>query len=84
MLFRSGRAQPSQRPELWTIFAGGGMPERAVIGECTQATVSSTGSRYAFTPWSNETWNWRGYRGGTAPEIWVADRDAETANKGDE
>ena len=79
VFFRSARAQPNQRPELWRTHRGGGMPERMPIGECTMARFSSTGSRYVFTPWSNETWNWRGYRGGTAPDIWIADRDAETA-----
>jgi tricorn protease len=52
------------------------MPRTYGFGQCSLASVSSTGQRLAFTRWSNENWNWKGYRGGTAPEIWVGDLSA--------
>ncbi|MHC4948086.1 MAG: S41 family peptidase, partial [Planctomycetota bacterium] len=76
VLFRSGRAHPHGRPELWRVSAAGGMPRRHDFGECSLVAMSSTGSRIAFTPWSNENWHWKRYRGGTAPEIWVGDLSA--------
>ena len=39
-------------------------------------SISSTGRRIAFNRWSNETWTWKRYRGGTAPDIWLGDLDA--------
>ena len=54
------------------------MPQRFDLGNCTLCTLSSTGRRIAFTPYSNETWTWKRYRGGTAPDIWVGDLNANT------
>ena len=73
VLFRSRRANPHGRTELFRVSTAGGMPIRYAFGECSMAALGSTGSRIAFTRWSNENWNWKGYRGGTAPEIWTGD-----------
>jgi tricorn protease len=75
VLFRSSRAQPLGRPELYRVSALGGMPQPSGFGECTMISFSGTGRRFAFTRWSNETWHWKRYRGGTAPEIWIGDFD---------
>jgi tricorn protease len=77
VLFRSNRAHPLGRSELWRVSPSGGMPRAYGFGQCSLAAVSSTGRRLAFTRWSNENWNWKGYRGGTAPEIWIGDISAE-------
>ena len=78
VLFRSQRTNPLGRWELWRIYAQGGMPIRYEFGECSMASLSSTGRQIAFTRWSNENWTWKRYRGGTAPEIWIGDLTAET------
>lgn len=78
VIFRSPRAHPTGKTEAWRVYLGGGMPQPLGFGECAQADLSSTGSRIVFAPWSNETWNWRGYRGGTAPDLWIGDLQAET------
>ncbi len=75
VLFRSMRSNPDSRWELWRVPASGGVETRYEFGECSLATMSSSGRRIAFTRWSNETWNWKRYRGGTAPEIWLANLD---------
>ncbi|UCD76178.1 MAG: PD40 domain-containing protein, partial [Phycisphaerales bacterium] len=73
ILFRSSRAHPLGRAELWRISASGGMPTRYGFGPCSMISLSPGGSRFAFTRWSNENWSWKRYRGGTAPEIWLGD-----------
>lgn len=76
ILFTSSRRNPMGRPELWSVPAEGGQPTAFDFGECSMAaptTVPSGGERLVFTRWSNENWNWRGYRGGTAPDIWIGD-----------
>ncbi|MAJ46882.1 MAG: hypothetical protein CBC35_06190 [Planctomycetes bacterium TMED75] len=71
VLFRSGRSHPHGRPELWRIARFGGMPTLFPFGDCSMAAPSSTDGRMAFCRWTNEDWNWKNYRGGTAPEVWV-------------
>ncbi|MHC4318385.1 MAG: S41 family peptidase [Planctomycetota bacterium] len=77
VLFRSSRAHPLGRWELWRVSPSGGMPRAYGFGQCSLVAVSSTGRRLAFTRWSNENWTWKRYRGGTAPEIWIGDLSAE-------
>ncbi|MCP3906373.1 MAG: hypothetical protein GY715_22360 [Planctomycetes bacterium] len=78
VLFRSKRANPLGRTELWQVSARGGMPRRRGFGECSMLSLSPTGRRFAFTRWSNETWHWKGYRGGQAPDILLGDLAAQS------
>ena len=78
VLFSSPRTQQFGRPELWRVSIAGGPATRYEFGECSMIAMSSTGKRVAFTRWSNETWTWKRYRGGTAPEIWLGDLSAGT------
>jgi tricorn protease len=75
VLFRSARNNPFGRPELYRVPTAGGLEKRFDLGECSLASINSTGKRLLFTRWSNETWNWKRYRGGTAPDLWLADFD---------
>lgn len=72
---RSPRGQPFGRPELFLVDATGGPAEPVGIGECAQLSFDPRGggTRFALCRWSNEQWNWKRYRGGTAPEIWSGD-----------
>ena len=78
VLFRSGRSHPHGRPELWRVARSGGMPTTFRFGDCSMAAPSSTDGRMAFCRWSNEDWNWKNYRGGTAPEIWIGNPAADS------
>jgi tricorn protease len=49
------------------------MPTIFRFGDCSMAAPSGTDGRMAFCRWTNEDWNWKNYRGGTAPEIWIGD-----------
>jgi len=75
VLFRSQRDNPLGRWELFRVPVVGGAAEREPFGECSLASIDPASGRLAFTRWSNESWNWRGYRGGTAPDIWIASPD---------
>ena len=69
--FHSTRAHPLGKPEGYRVHVGGGLPEPLGFGACMQLDHSSTGRQVAFVPYSNDGWNWRNYRGGTAPNIWI-------------
>ncbi len=75
VLYRSDRANPLGRDELWSVPVAGGPAEPLGIGEGSLASFDPVGGRIAFNPWSNETWAWKRYRGGTAPDIWIASAD---------
>ena len=72
---RSQRLSPLGRWELFRVPAEGGLPVRLPMGECSLLGVDPQTGRLAFTRWSTETWHWRGYRGGSAPDIWVTAPD---------
>lgn len=75
VMYRSNRASALGRHELWTVPAQGGPAEPLGIGEGSLASFDPASGRLAFTPWSNENWAWKRYRGGTAPDIWIASPD---------
>lgn len=75
VIIRSTRTHPMGVFELFTVPAAGGAPERMPFSEGSLASVNPANGDIAFTRWSNEGWYWKGYRGGTAPDIWVASKD---------
>jgi tricorn protease len=75
LLIRSDRASPHGDLELFLVPAAGGPLERVPFGEGSLASFNRATGELAFLPRSNEGWYWKGYRGGTAPDIWRTDRD---------
>jgi tricorn protease len=78
VLYRSNRANPLGRDELWRVPVAGGPSRPLGFGEASLASVDAATGRMAFTPWSNEGWSWKRYRGGTAPDVWIADAEGKS------
>ncbi len=76
VLFASPRSHPFEHPELHEVSTAGGMPLRFEFGDVSQAAMSTTGRVIAFSRVARDRIMWKGYRGGTAPEIWVGEPDS--------
>lgn len=73
IIFRSRRSHPLQRDELFRVPLAGGAAEPLGFGEGVQLSFSPTGTRFAFVRWWSRVASWKGYRGGTAPDVWTAE-----------
>jgi tricorn protease len=72
IFFRSRRSGRGAVETLFKVPAQGGEPEVVNIGPASQVSPSPDGKMLAF---NRHSWSgtWKRYRGGTAPEIWIAD-----------
>ncbi|HYM25437.1 MAG TPA: PDZ domain-containing protein [Vicinamibacterales bacterium] len=74
VLFASGRESGRQRyNQFYLVGVDGGMPEKLPIPYGEFGAFSSDGARFAYMPMSQDFRNWKRYRGGWAPDIWVFD-----------
>ena len=73
VIFRSNRAEPHRRTELFTVAPTGGEPAVLPLGWATNLDIDEVTGAWAFvrTAWEHRTW--KRYRGGTAQDIWVGD-----------
>lgn len=84
VLMRSDRAHPHGDPEMFLVpaqaepGAKAGPVEPLPFGEGSLGSFDPRTGALAFNPRSNEHWHWKGYRGGTAPDIWTVDRELGT------
>ncbi|MCE9620681.1 MAG: PDZ domain-containing protein [Planctomycetes bacterium] len=78
VVFRSSRTNPMGRVELWQVPVTGGPAQPINIGEASLAAIDPATGQIVFTRWSNENWHWKGYRGGTAPDLWLAGSDRKS------
>lgn len=75
VIFRARRTGNDSLEQLFSISTAGGEPKMVPIGRAGIGSFSEDGSKVAFI---RNTWfaNWRRYKGGTAPQIWVGDLTA--------
>jgi tricorn protease len=82
VLFNAHRTPYSDRnarPHL--VPAAGGMEKPLPIREGSAGVLSPDGSRYVFAPVMHEYRNWKRYRGGRTPDLWIYDLKANTAEQ---
>ncbi len=65
--------------QFFKVGATGGLPEELPIQYGEFGAISQDGTKLAFTPTSTEFATWKRYRGGMAPDIWIYDLAAGTA-----
>jgi tricorn protease len=73
VLFKSGRTSHNRKfNTLFTVGPDGGFPQELAIPMAEFADLSPDGRFVAYNP-IYQFWqpNWRRYRGGTAPPVWI-------------
>lgn len=80
VIFRARRTGNDSLEQLFTIGVEGGEPKQVPVGRAGMGSYSPDGKRFAFI---RNTWfsNWKRYKGGTAPQIWVGDLEKSSFNK---
>jgi tricorn protease len=74
VLFVSGRESGRQRyNQFFLVSADGGMPEKLPVPYGEFGAFSPDGARFVYMPMSQDFRNWKRYRGGWAPDLWIFD-----------
>jgi tricorn protease len=82
ILFNAHRTPYSERnARPYLIAAAGGMETPMPLREGSAGVFSPDGNRYVFAPIMREFRTWKRYRGGRAPELWIYDLKANTAEQ---
>ncbi len=67
--------------EVFTVGPEGGLPEKLPVPYGTQSAVSPDGQWLAYTPTYEITPNWKRFRGGNAPDIWIFNLQNKTSKR---
>jgi tricorn protease len=80
VLFASSRESGRQRfNQFYTIGLAGGLPERLPVPYGEFGTYSPDGRQFVYMPMAQDFRNWKRYRGGWSPDLWLFDLAAKTA-----
>ena len=80
ILFSSAMESGKQRfNQLYKQPAEGGLPEKLELPYGEIGSLSADGSKLAYTPITRAFRNWKRYKGGMAPDIWLYDFKNKTA-----
>ncbi len=78
--FQSGRESRTGRDQqLFTVSAGGSLPERMILPTGGLSSYSPDGNKIAYNRISRERRTWKRYKGGMAQNIWIYDFKANTS-----
>jgi tricorn protease len=82
VLFNAKRTPYSDRNgRPYLVPAAGGMEKPFAIREGSAGVLSPDGNRFVFAPVMHEWRNWKRYRGGRTPDLWIYDLKANTAEQ---
>src|SRR5215831_15893115 len=74
VLFASSRESGRQRyNQFYLVSADGGMPEKLPVPYGEFGTFSPDAARFVYMPMAQDFRNWKRYRGGWAPDLWLFD-----------
>jgi tricorn protease len=74
VLFASPRGSGRQRyNQFYLVGVTGGLPEKLPVPYGEFGALSPDGTRFVYMPMSQDFSNWKRYRGGWAPDIWLFD-----------
>ena len=80
VLFASGRESGRQRyNQFYTVAATGGLPEKLVVPYGEFGSYSPDGRQFAYMPMAQDFRNWKRYRGGWSPDIWLFDLNTKAS-----
>jgi tricorn protease len=80
VLFASSRESGRQRyNQFYTVGSKGGMAEKLVVPYGEFGTYSPDGQQFAYMPMAQDFRNWKRYRGGWSPDIWLFDLTTKAA-----
>ncbi len=68
-----GRVPIARDPKLFKVSVDGSLPEALPVDRGINASFSEDGQRMLYVRRGNESYNWKRYKGGQYPEIWMAD-----------
>jgi tricorn protease len=75
IVFRStwGRSPIGRDSRLYKVSIDGTMPEALPVDRGASCSFSEDGRRMLYVRKGREDYNWKGYKGGQYPDIWMAD-----------
>jgi tricorn protease len=80
VLFAAARESGRQRySQFYTVSPAGGLPEKLVVPYGEFGSYSPDGRQFAYMPMAQDFRNWKRYRGGWSPDIWLFDLTAKSA-----
>jgi tricorn protease len=74
VLFASSRESGRQRyNQFYLVSVNGGLPEKLAVPYGEFGAISPDGARFVYMPMAQDFRNWKRYRGGWAPDLWLFD-----------
>jgi tricorn protease-like protein/C-terminal processing protease CtpA/Prc len=81
LYFMNGTGGLMRQTQLFTVDAGGGLPQRLPVPYGANGAISPNGKLLAYTPHTRDFSTWKRYRGGMATDIWLFNLEDNTAQK---